>query len=497
MTLPDLVDLEAQLARDRDADPAALEARDRALAPHPAPPRRDALLGGWLAALRAAEPGRLFPGAATENALRATRLLLTALGLALGWGAAAVVLGYTGAHPVNVWDFLLAFVGVQLLLVALLLATFFLPLAASARPLVGLVRGGVAALYGRLARRTLDPDRAAAWATLWHRLRGRRSLYQRLEPWLLLGLTQRFGVAFNVGALLACLRLFAFSDVAFGWGTTLVELDAGRFHGMVEALALPWRGLWPDAVPSRALVEATRYSRLESAYLGAGAGRAARPELVGGWWPFLVAALACYGLFPRVLLLAVSRLRSARLLARLPLDDAEVSRLVRRLAEPRLETRAAAEEPPLAPRGDPGAGDAAPPAAGARCAVVLWRDAPGGAALEAAVARHARAAVAAVHAAGGRDHEEGARDWREVVDGVEPVVVVAEGFEAPDRAAVRFLAELRAAVGPRRPLLVLLAGEPAAGAPRPASPGEVRLWREGLARLADPHLAVLPLGEAS
>src|ERR1700694_1856012 len=29
MTLSDLIDLEAQLGRDRDADPAALEARDR------------------------------------------------------------------------------------------------------------------------------------------------------------------------------------------------------------------------------------------------------------------------------------------------------------------------------------------------------------------------------------------------------------------------------------------------------------------------------------
>ena len=33
MTLADLIDLEAQLARDRDADPTAVEARDRALLP--------------------------------------------------------------------------------------------------------------------------------------------------------------------------------------------------------------------------------------------------------------------------------------------------------------------------------------------------------------------------------------------------------------------------------------------------------------------------------
>jgi hypothetical protein len=41
VTLADLIDLEAQLARDRDADPAALAARDRALlAGDAAPPAR-------------------------------------------------------------------------------------------------------------------------------------------------------------------------------------------------------------------------------------------------------------------------------------------------------------------------------------------------------------------------------------------------------------------------------------------------------------------------
>jgi hypothetical protein len=48
MSLEDLIDLEVQLARDRDAEPAALAARDRALVPASAndagPRRRGALL---------------------------------------------------------------------------------------------------------------------------------------------------------------------------------------------------------------------------------------------------------------------------------------------------------------------------------------------------------------------------------------------------------------------------------------------------------------------
>ncbi|HYG67793.1 MAG TPA: hypothetical protein VD838_09045, partial [Anaeromyxobacteraceae bacterium] len=78
MTLAELVDLEAQLLRDRDADPAALEARDRALAGavdgtgRERDPHR--VVGQWLARLRAAEPGRAFPGEAVARALATVRL---------------------------------------------------------------------------------------------------------------------------------------------------------------------------------------------------------------------------------------------------------------------------------------------------------------------------------------------------------------------------------------------------------------------------------------
>jgi hypothetical protein len=79
---------------------------------------------------------------------------------------------------------------------------------------------------------------------------------------------------------------------------------------------------------------------------------------------------------------------------------------------------------------------------------------------------------------------------------VDPVVVVAEAFEPPDRAARRFLAALRHALGPRRLVLVLLVGAAVEG-PRPPRDADVRVWRDGLASLEDPFLAVEPLGEAT
>lgn len=500
MTLANLIDLEAQLARDRDRDPAALAARDRALLNGVTVDRRrrGALLSAWLEALRAREPQALFPGEAVAGALSGLRAVLALLGVLLGWGAATAVLTGGGTHPVNVWDFLLAFVFVQLLLLALLAASFLLPLAALGAPVMGLFRGAIGAIYPRLAARGLAAggERAHEWRALWHRARSRRSLYHAVEPWLLLAVTQAFAVAFNAGALAAILRLVVFTDVSFGWSTTLGGLDARRFHSLVEALATPWRALWPAAVPAPSLVEATRYSHLEGAYLLSGAGRSAHPDLVGGWWPFLVAALLTYGLLPRAVLLVAARVKAARVLSRLPHDDAEVSRVVERLCAPHLETRAAVPEAPPAepPRAPPGASGAA---RGSSAAVVLWRDVPGGAALESALSRGLGLAVARTRAAGGRDGD-GPGGWAEVSGGGEQVVVVAEAFEPPDRGVRRLLSELRSALGPRRLLLVVLVG---AAGERPGAPrdSDVRIWRDALAELADPFLSVEPVsipGEA-
>jgi hypothetical protein len=485
VTLADLIDLEAQLLRDREASPAALEERDRALVAGAGldPRRRADAVRRWLDLLREREGPRLFPGAAVERALAFVRVALVATGLVLGWSAATALLSYGGGHPVNVWDVLLALVLVQILLLLFLAVSLLFPVATLGAPLFGLFRDVVGWIHRALAARAA-PGSADAWRTLWHRLRSRRSLYHDVEPSLLLATTQAFGVAFNVGVLLGCLRLIVFSDVAFGWSTTLVDLDARRFRAVVAALAAPWGWAWPDAVPSLALVEATRYSRLEGAYLEAGAGRAADPALVGGWWRFLVAAIAVYGLLPRLLALLAARLRARRLLARRPLDDAEVSRLVARLVEPRVETRsptpeAAGEEGPRAAARAPGTAPDAP------AAVVLWRDVPDGAEIARLVAAHLGRRVAAVASAGGRE----ASDWRGALDAAEPVVVVAEGFEAPDRAALRFLRDLRGAAGPRHQVLVVLV-DAAEGAVRGAPEAEVAIWRDGLARLEDPYLFV-------
>jgi hypothetical protein len=102
--------------------------------------------------------------------------------------------------------------------------------------------------------------------------------------------------------------------------------------------------------------------------------------------------------------------------------------------------------------------------------------------------------VTSFHSAGGRDHPEGTARWSHLATDGATVAVLAESWEAPDKGALRLLCELRQALGPRRRLVVLL-GEMGEQRIAPPAPGDLRNWREGLARLEDPWLAVEPIGE--
>ena len=169
-------------------------------------------------------------------------------------------------------------------------------------------------------------------------------------------------------------------------------------------------------------------------------------------------------------------------------------RVVRRLSEPRIEMRR--PQPELAaPQSSRAAPAPLPPSAASRCTLVLWRDVPALPAVEAAVSRQMKWAIASVQPAGGRDYEEGRIDWTRLANGPDPVVIVAEGWEAPDKAMLRLMRELRHALGARRHFVVLLVAVGAAGV-RPASTSEVRIWEESLAVLEDPYIAVQPLKAA-
>jgi len=103
-----------------------------------------------------------------------------------------------------------------------------------------------------------------------------------------------------LGVLAAFLTLLLFTDLAFGWSSTLVD-DPTLIHKITQMISVHWQAYWPSAVPDLALIESTRFIRIAPATEHA--------VNAGGWWSFLLASLVTYNLLPRILLILVCQLQ--------------------------------------------------------------------------------------------------------------------------------------------------------------------------------------------
>jgi hypothetical protein len=479
-SLSRLVDLAAQLAQDAERAPDLLRRRDRALARglEKAGQGGAAGVAAWLERVRPA--GVETPGERTERAARALIAGLVLAGLVVGAGATLPLFTYDGRHPVNVVRVLAVFVGLQL---ALLLATCVLCLPESWRRrlpgLAGLQDLLALASPGRLAtllRRLLPGPQRQEAARLLGLARRHQSLYGDVQKWWLLSASQGFGVAFNLAAIATALGLVAFTDLAFGWSTTL-DVDARTLLHVTGLLSLPWSRAWEAAVPTPELIAATQYFRAV-AHHDPGAGAA--------WWRFLLACMLCYGLLPRVALLGFARWRLRAALASAFRRMPGVAALRDRLESRLVETAAVAAESGGAPAAAPGPASAPPPAPGTRCHALVWAGFP---LADAAVASRALGVeVASLQHAGGASLEQDASALRALAGtpAEEPVLVITRAWEPPVLELLDFLADLRRAVGEGRGVLVIpLALDAAAGPVAPAAT-DTDTWRRAVERLGDP-----------
>ena len=364
--LADLFDLEIRVLEERRENEETRRTRyrnlgRRVLEQGAAPDNPGALLQGMLRL----DPVPRTAGARFESALAAFQALLAIAGILLGGSLSLGLLHYSGEHPVNILNALAALVGAQLVLLLFLLLAL-LPRRRS--PGGGPLHGFLRAMLRKLVSRAMHDAAPERLRVLEERLDAHRGLLR----WLLLRAAQTFGVAFNLAALAGCLYRIVFSDVAFGWSTTL-QFDAPAFHAVVKALSTPWSWLFSHAVPSLSLVEATQYSHLEGKYLLRQAGeRSLHPSLVGGWWPFLLLAIGTYGLLPRLLVLSFSSLRVRRILEQTPSRNEEFRRLADWMGLPVLSTSASGSAPPApAPTDVPADAEPPLPPPGTSCDVVL------------------------------------------------------------------------------------------------------------------------------
>ncbi len=457
----ELCDLVGALDRDRERSEDELRARDAAIgrAALAELPDADATtrLRHWLARAR--------EGESAEEVFGSVTLVAVLLGGLLGGLAAAAALAFDGpSGRVNVVLVLAVLVGVQWL--GLAVAVLALVPGGDRLPLLGTLHGSAwRRLLARMARR--DAVRGVARVFRGGRLGG--ALHERVRRLLLVSWSQVAATAFTVGALAWTLALVAFTDLAFGWSTTL-DVTAQQAHRGAVLLATPFGWAWPAAVPSLELVEATRFFRVAPAAAGAD------PVLLGRWWPFVVACIGCYALLPRLVLwFAVSRsLRGA--IAEVFVAAPGAQRVLARLDAVSIETRATTpEDAAPGPAAALGLTEALPEAA----TVVSWSGALEGHADAAAAGARLGLAADGLHRAGG--HLDLAQDEavvRALRDVRGAIVVAVRGFEAPVLELRDFLESLRDAVGAERQVVLALLD---CDDPAP--------WARFLDTLGDPRLA--------
>jgi hypothetical protein len=228
------------------------------------------------------------------------------------------------------------------------------------------------------------------------------------------------------------------------------------------------------------LVRATQYSRFGGQYaLAEGAA------MSGAWWPALLFCLLFYGVLPRLLfslgLWMIVRRRAAR--------------LSERVLELRGRLRAGVEVIASRTHPEPDGAEPAPHvieqparhgATPLTCWLLRWR----GAALDerdlAALSERLGLTILRHDAAGSSDFAHDDALLENAPAGAGAVLLLAEGWEAPDKATRRFVQALRRTGPPDRPVFVcvLLAD---------ADAGTLALWRDRLRLLQDPWISVQAL----
>jgi hypothetical protein len=422
----------------------------------------------WWSALSASSG----TGERLERQRRLATAALFALGAAVGIGAAVVTFGYSGEHPVNLLALLGVLVGVPL---SLLILTVLL--------LVGSVPG-LSTL--REAFAGLSPGRwVGAWLArvsgveLFAAFPGGRAT-SRFARWQLVVFSQWFAVGFFVGVLLMMWLLVAFTDLAFGWSTTL-QIESQDIYVWFSALAIPWSAWLPAAVPDLALVEASRFFRLEE-----GAMPTSRVIELGRWWQFVMMSIVSYGLLPRLALLVVGAWRLGSATAALLREDSEVTALLDRLSTPRVSYAGEAEP-------EEATGAAPLPALDRlsrdeATAVIIWNEAAPAARIERffadrlGIAPDQSLALSVLQGADEQHHM-----LQKIKPSVRRLIIVTKGWEPPLLDFSDFLVTLRDTVG--RDVTFVIAPLDISGSAVRSDHRDV--WARALASQRDPRLYVL------
>jgi hypothetical protein len=431
---------------------------------------------------RIGDRGEAVRGHRLHQARSLINLSLALIGLAAGSGLALAAFRYDGSYPVNVVRLLALLVVPQVLLLALNL--FLIP---GRVPGLRFVQDALSALNpGALAAAVYRQITGHSGSGLFAWATAPGSAMRRLGKWQMLTWSQIAAVALNTGVLATAVVLIAFTDLAFGWTTTL-DVDSSTATTLFDAIAAPWSGLFPGSVPGPDLVESSQYFRLE------GYAQIADSRTLTGWWSFTVLAVITYGLLPRVAFLIVAGWRLRVATRNLLLSDARVAALLDRMSAPELQTQGTEERaPPLEPppQIDAESGHAGSAAAetdaGGQASAIIWSQCIDAGRARALVHSRLGFAVTTLLDAGGGTIAEERQSLDQLSRTRDPVVVLTPAWEPPLLEFVDFLGALREIIGMARAIVVV----PVAEDGQPISAIEHENWSRAVGRRRDPNLHI-------
>lgn len=297
-----LFDIKAQLNADTKKSYEMLQQRDRRIGIEHADLKPDPLrqVQAWIDSIQKDQGKTVSDDISGLKSVIKSFLII--LGILTGISTAMALFYYTGEQPINVINVLAVGVGLQLVL----LAIFILALLSRSSWLNNILASFNA---GRWAARLayLLPSFKKPLNTLLDSSQG--IVDEQLIKWQTILWSQQFALAFNLGLLACCLYLVTFSDLAFGWSTTLA-FDSHLVKKMTDVLSFPWKSLIPAAVPQYELIDATRFYRLNTITLGNQADDLIdQAQIAGNWWRFLFLCLVVYGFLPRLLSYAYAKIK--------------------------------------------------------------------------------------------------------------------------------------------------------------------------------------------
>lgn len=455
----------------------------------------------WMSEVCRMEPGKAQLYANASRMFSWLDVSIFFLGLVLGWLTALGVFFFDGSGRVNVVSVLAVLV--------LLPGLFLLFFIAAALPVKGTSKvpgiAAIAALAGSLSPGRLTglisrlfPGRVReGWEVFTGQIQRHRALFQNLEKWAMLRWSQLFAVGFQVAALLAAVSLVVFSDLAFGWSTTLSTGDVGRdaeiTHRIVSVVAAPWSWALDAAVPSMAFVEDSRFFR-------AAGGKLTQTEAakLGAWWPFLIISIAIYGLLPRLATCFFSGRRMEKV-SRYTLESLPgLIPLRHRLHEARVQTAATLPDAETGTHVDGGSGPSGIPTSlpGSTAVVINWAAVP----VEKEVLTTCFS-DAPVYSAGGAlavDAEPAlAAEIAANVQGEKAVIVLVKAWEPPLMDLMDFLKTLRLALPEKTPIRILPVQATSGGPLLSGSGKDLEVWKRKIAAEGDPWLRVSTLSRGT